>query len=256
MPETDLDLLIAAARAAGEIARPFWRADPRKWDKPGDAGPVSEADLAVNVHLHDRLRAARPDYGWLSEESEDDPERLAREYCFIVDPIDGTRAFLAGQSAWSHSLAVTRNGHVSAAVVYLPIPDKLYVAAAGQGATLNGQPIHVSQAADPEVASILTSKAVLAPENWRGLPPANRHFRPSLAYRLSLVAEGRFDAMLTLRPTWEWDIAAGCLIVAEAGGRAATRSGAAPVFNTPGAQTDGLLATSPTLYQPLLDRLA
>ena len=120
MPAADLPLLIEAAREAGRIARSFNGA-AKSWNKPGDAGPVTEADLAVNDMLEERLLAARPGYGWLSEETQDTPERLAREKVFIVDPIDGTRSFVEGDDSWAHSLAVAENGIVTAGVVFLPM---------------------------------------------------------------------------------------------------------------------------------------
>ena len=109
MLAADLELLEAAAREAGEIARSYWREDPQVWDKGGD-DPVSEADFAVDKHLHQRLLGARPDYGWVSEETEDNQERLQAERVFIVDPIDGTRSFVAGEKTWAHSLAIALNG--------------------------------------------------------------------------------------------------------------------------------------------------
>ena len=124
MPATDLELLEAAAREAGEIALKYWRDDPQVWDKGGD-DPVSEADFAVDKHLHERLLAERPEYGWVSEETEDNTERLNAERVFIVDPIDGTRSFVAGQQTWAHSLAVAVNGTIVAGCVYLPARDKM-----------------------------------------------------------------------------------------------------------------------------------
>ena len=256
MPETDLALLEAAAREAGEIARRFWREDPQVWDKGGD-DPVSEADFAVDSHLKTRLMAARPDYGWVSEETEDDPARLAAESVFIVDPIDGTRSFVAGERTWAHSLAVVRNGAPASACVYLPVLDKLYVAASGAGAKLNGTPIRAADPGEIGAATILAPRVATQPQFWKPPAPAfERHFRPSLAYRLALVAEGRFDAMLTLRPAWEWDIAAGVLIVTEAGGVATDRRGGALSFNTPSRQTAGAVAAGPDLHRRLIGALA
>jgi myo-inositol-1(or 4)-monophosphatase len=256
LPADDLALLIDAARAAGDTALPHWRADPRTWDKGDGAGPVTEADLAVDRLLRRDLTAARPAYGWLSEETEDNPDRLSAECVFIVDPIDGTRAFIAGERTWSHSLAIARAGEVVAAVVYLPVIGKLYAAARGQGATLNGTPIAVTAHDDADSATLLASKPVVAPDRWRApMPRFTRHFRPSLAYRLCLVGEGRFDAMLALRPTWEWDIAAGHLIVQEAGGTATDRRGAPLRFNAPHPQTAGCLAAG-AVHGALLGRLA
>ncbi len=256
MPASDLDLLADAAREAGRIARAFWREDPQVWDKGSD-DPVSEADFAVDTYLKTALLAARPDYGWVSEETEDDPARLSARRVFIVDPIDGTRAFVAGEPTWAHSLAVVEDGLVTAACVYLPVRDKFYTAAKGVGATLNGQPIRASLGDTIPNARVLTPRVTMQEQFWKsGAPGFERHFRPSLAYRLALVGEGRFDAMLTLRPAWEWDIAAGALIVEEAGARVTDRHGASLIFNSPSRQTSGVVAASLALHPLFLKELA
>ena len=257
MPASDLGLLIDAARAAGRIATGYAGQTAKRWDKPEGAGPVTEADLAVDAMLAKRLRTARPDYGWLSEESRDDGARLSAGRVFIIDPIDGTRAFIEGSSAWAHALAVVEDGIVTAAVIYLPMKDKLYAAAAGEGATLNGAPIRVGAQAALEGATLLSARPVHEARHWRGPVPAfRREYRPSLAYRLSLVAEGRFDAMLTLRRTWEWDIAAGDLILREAGARTSDRRGQAMRFNNTVPQLDGMIAANPVLHAELAGALA
>ncbi|MSU91937.1 3'(2'),5'-bisphosphate nucleotidase CysQ [Rhodobacteraceae bacterium 2CG4] len=249
----DLALLVRAARIAGPIAMRHFRAAPRAWDKPGGAGPVSEADLEVDAALAAVLRAARPDYGWLSEESPDDAARLQRARVFVVDPIDGTRAFLAGTSAFSHALAVVERGAVTAAVVYLPAQDRLFAAARGGGASLNGAAIRVSAAAEPAASRILATRPSLLPEHWpRGVPTAERGYRPSLAYRMCLVAEGRYDALATFRDSWDWDLAAGTLIVREAGGTVTDAAGAAPVFATARPRQAGCIAAPPALHRRLL----
>ncbi|SLN71434.1 Inositol-1-monophosphatase [Roseovarius albus] len=256
MPARDLELLIDAAHEAGRIAIKFTGTDAKRWDKPGDAGPVTEADLAVNVMLGDVLREARPEYGWLSEETEDDASRLDKERVFIIDPIDGTRSFIEGSNTWAHAIAVADQGIVTAAVVYLPLRDKLYAAAAGRGATLNGQPISVSNRNDLIGASVLAAKPTLKPEHWPGgVPDFNRSHRPSLAYRQSLVAEGRFDAMLTLRPTWEWDIAASDLILREAGAVTTDQLGQGLIFNNPTPRVNGVVTANPSLHASLIKAL-
>ena len=146
MPENDITLLTDAALEAGRIARGFWRDDPQVWDKGGD-DPVSEADFAVDSYLKETLIAARPDYGWVSEETDDDPRRLRAERIFVVDPIDGTRSFVAGEKTWAHSLAIVERGIPVAACVYLPVREKLYLATRGGGARLNGTPISASNRA-------------------------------------------------------------------------------------------------------------
>jgi len=257
LPESDIDLLFRAAREAGDIACRFWKSAPENWDKGGGAGPVSEADLAVNAHLRRMLAAARPDYGWLSEESEDDKTRLRCERVFIIDPIDGTRAFIAGEETWAHSLAIARDGRIETAVVHLPVRNRTYSAVRGAGAFVNGRAMRASACSTVAQATILAARASFDPVHWKGGSlPASRAFRPSLAYRLALVGEGRFDAMLTLRDTWEWDVAAGTLIVQEAGATVTDRRGAAPVFNNPHPALAGLVAAPAGLHGALLARLS
>ena len=253
----DRDLLIEAAREAGRIALRHFGNGPEVWDKGDGQGPVTQADLDIDSMLRTTLRAARPDYGWLSEESADSPERLTRGRVFVIDPIDGTRAFIAGEDSFSHSLAVVEDGVPVAAAVFLPRKDRLYAAALGLGATRDGLPIAASGRGTLDGAEILGAKSNFNDHHWKnGPPPVTRRFVSSLAYRLALVAEGAFDAMLTLRDAWEWDIAAGALLVTEAGGRAQTRRGADLRFNNARPQVDGVVAGTRAVQSALLDRLA
>ncbi|MFA8443688.1 inositol monophosphatase [Yoonia sp.] len=256
MPETDLALLVDAARRSGDIAKRYFRQDPDVTHKPDGAGPVTAGDLAVNAMLEGFLQAARPDYGWLSEETEDNPARLDTQRQFIIDPIDGTRAFIDGSEDWAHSLAITENGVPVAAAVYLPMRDMMFAACKGGGATLNGAPICATdvQMAD---ATVLGAKPNFDGRFWAGgvLPPIKRAFRSSLAYRLCLVAQGRFDGMITLRPSWEWDIAAGALIITEANGVVTDQHGADLCFNNEHPQVPGVLAAGKGLHADLLARL-
>lgn len=253
MRETDLDLLIRAAQEAGRIATRYTGREARRWDKPDGAGPVTEADLAVNAMLEQMLPAARPGYGWLSEETEDSADRLNRERVFIVDPIDGTRSFADGSRTWAHSLAVAERGVVTAAVIFLPMRDLLFSASAGSGAALNGVPIRVSNPPALAEARVLAARPNLLPDHWIGrvAPAFQREYRPSLAYRLALVAQGRFDGMLTLRPSWEWDIAAGDLILREAGGLCTDRFGTALRFNNTRPRLAGVIAGGRTVHEGL-----
>ena len=254
-PDADLALLEAAALAAGEIALGYAGRHGEVRDKPGGLGPVTEADLAVDAMLHARLIGARPGYGWLSEESEDGPERLGLSRVFIVDPIDGTRAFIAGQRAWSHSLAVAEGGRIVAAVVHLPALGKTYAAAAGGGARRNGEPIAASDRTALDGARVLATAGQLDARFWPGgVPAVERMFRPSIAYRLCLVADGTADAMVTFRDTWEWDLAAGALIAAEAGAAISDRSGGDVAFNRPHPAVDGALVAAPAVHRALLAR--
>ncbi|KIC49915.1 3'(2'),5'-bisphosphate nucleotidase CysQ [Tateyamaria sp. ANG-S1] len=256
MPATDLPLLIDAARIAGRVATSFAGPTAVRWDKPGDAGPVTEADLAVNEVLERTLRLARPDYGWLSEETEDDAARLSADTVFIIDPIDGTRSFVEGGRTWAISIGVAHQGIVTAAAIYLPLRDKLYAAGTGLGATLNGAPLLATRGAMTPGSKVLAARPTFDSKHWRDTAPSvERHYRPSLAYRLSLVGEGKFDGMLTLRPTWEWDIAAGSLIVAEAGGTITDRTGAPLRFNNAHPALNGVVAGGPGLHRALVGEL-
>ncbi len=250
----DLALMVAAAEAAGVIALGYFRVDVESWDKPGQ-GPVTEADLAIDAMLRAELGAARPDYGWLSEESEGEHDRASRERVFIIDPIDGTRAFIAGQEGWGVALAVAERGQVVAAAMHLPARGETFAAALGQGASLNGAPIRASGRAMLEGAAALVTASQLKDELWPGgPPPVKRHFRPSLAWRLCLVGQGRFDLMVTLRPAYEWDIAAGSLIAAEAGAVVTDGEGAALAFNRHPARAPGVIAAPEALHRALMAR--
>ena len=143
---------------------------------------MTEADLAVNAMQERRLRGTRPGYGWLSEESPDGSARRECEQVFIIGPIDGTRAFIAGESTFSHSLAVAPNGLVTAAVVYVPARDLMFAASLDGVATCNGDVISASGRAEVAGANILTTKANLAPQHWIGpVPDVTRSFRASVA---------------------------------------------------------------------------
>lgn len=256
MPGPDLTLLADAARAAGDIAMRFWRKDPQVWDKGGDHGPVTEADLAINDMLKAMLLTARPGYGWLSEETPDSADRMAMDRVFILDPIDGTRAFVAGEDNFAVSIAVAEAGRVIAGAVMMPAKNRLYTGEIGGAAYCDGAEIRVGARRDLVGSNLLATKANMEPSHWPGgVPDLKRSFRTSLAYRLCLAAEGRYDGMITFRNTWEWDIAAGSLICECAGARVTDRTGTALRFNTPRAMTAGVIATNPALHGAIMARL-
>ncbi|MGF1444972.1 MAG: 3'(2'),5'-bisphosphate nucleotidase CysQ [Pikeienuella sp.] len=253
----DRALLVTAVEAAGAIALARHRGPVRRWEKSGGQGPVSDADLEVNAHLSEHLRTARPGYGWLSEEDPDDHARLAATRVFIIDPIDGTRAFLADDPGFSVVAAVVEAGRAVAGAVHLPARGETYAAHLAGGATKTVGGATAPVAADPGLGlaggELLASRAAMAPENWpRGVPAMRRVQRPSLAWRLCLVADGRAAATLTIRPAWEWDIAAGALIAAEAGCIVTDHEGAALVFNQVPPRLPGLIVAAPELHAGLL----
>lgn len=255
MPDSDLELLIKAAHKAADIAKPFANGSVKSWEKDDGAGPVTEADLAVNQMLSGFLRSERPDYGWLSEESEDEMSRLSAERCFVIDPIDGTRSFIKGEDTWAHSFAITERGEPVAAVVFLPMLNYLYCAQKGEGATLNGQAISVSNAPSLLGSNILAARPAQDMRFWKNgiVPQFNRFHRPSLAYRLALVAEGQYDGMITFRDSWEWDICAGALITTEAGAVVSDTFGKPLVFNQRHPITKGVVSATPHVHSDFLD---
>ncbi len=251
----DLELIEESARAAGQVALSHFRTAVEQWEKPGNAGPVSAADLAVNAVLHERLRKARPGYGWLSEEDDDSHDRLRTSRVFVVDPIDGTRAFLEGKEGFSVCVAVVEHGMPTAAVVHLPARQETYTAVIGRGAHLNGTRLSASKRTGLDGATMLINSSHLKPEFWPGgVPPVERHFRSSLAWRLCLVASGRFDTLATMRVAHEWDVASGVLIAGEAGALVTGRSGEKITLNDPEPRVPGLIVAPPALHAALLKR--
>jgi myo-inositol-1(or 4)-monophosphatase len=228
-PRALAEHLGAALREAGPIAlRSYRNGDIKSWTKSGNS-PVSEADIAVDEFL--RARLTRQGYGWLSEESVDDRARLSSRRLFIVDPIDGTRSFLAGRTDWSIVAAVVEDGRPLAAAVYAPVDDELFLASAGGGATRNGQRIAVTDGENLSQARIAGPKPFLerVSEFDRGSVHEPKIY--SLALRMTRVAEGRIDAALASVNASDWDLAAADLLVHEAGGVLTDFAGQTLVYN-------------------------
>jgi myo-inositol-1(or 4)-monophosphatase len=228
----DLALIRDAARQAGEIALSHFGKSPEVWWKLEGRSPVSAADFASNDRLQMLLLGARPEYGWLSEETDDDAARLERDTLFVVDPIDGTRAFINGEKTWCVSVAVVHRGSPVAGVLFAPALEEEFFAVAGGPAILNGRPIDVSAARPGEVREIAVAEDMLnsfSPDFRRTLHRI-RHV-PSLAYRLAMVAAGRIDGTVVKRNSHDWDLAAADLILERAGGRLVDMQGKRLVYN-------------------------
>ncbi|MEM7464870.1 MAG: 3'(2'),5'-bisphosphate nucleotidase CysQ [Pseudomonadota bacterium] len=246
-----LDILEQTAVKAGEIALRYFRADNKVWMKPGDS-PVSEADFEVDAFLRQELLEARPDYGWLSEETADSEDRLDRKEIFVVDPIDGTRGFIAGNVHWCISIAVIRNGCPVGAVLHCPAVERTFLAAAGMGSRLNGtalEPVY-----GETVHSLTGSKklnrdiASKFPEKFDIIP-----YGPSLAYRVAMVASGEVDGAYARSGAHEWDLAAADLVLSEAGGSVTDSSSNPIVYNTPKTRLPALVISGPGRNTTLLD---
>ncbi len=256
-PETKDDhaLLLEAIAQAGEIARKFFRADFKSWDKAKN-DPVTEADVAIDAMLRAKLTSARPAYGWLSEETQDTPDRLACDKVWIVDPIDGTRAFIKGLPHFVVSVALTWKGQPISAAIYNPITDELYEAQKGKGALLNGSAIHVSDRREIENCRMLGHKDLFESEKWKHpWPEMQIESRNSIALRMAMAASGAWDACVTLAHKADWDIAASDLIVTESGGRATNHRGEAFIYNAKNPKHHAVVAAGPVLHAKLIDRL-
>jgi len=226
----DAELLKDTVREAGVLALSLFRTELRNWTK-GASSPVSEADIAVNDLLEARLRAATPDYGWLSEESVDDDERLGRRLTWIVDPIDGTRGYLAGREDWCVSVALVEDAAPVLAAVFVPVAGEFFFAARGHGATLNDQPIRATSGTRIDFSRLAGPKPLVERLN---IAPGEIALHPrigSLALRLCRVAQGELDAAFAGGNSHDWDLAAADLIVQEANGRMTALSGEGILYN-------------------------
>jgi myo-inositol-1(or 4)-monophosphatase len=229
---SDLELIADAARQAGKVALGYFNQAPEVWWKNEGRSPVSAADFAANRTLESILRAARPDYGWLSEETEDSGDRLSRDTLFIIDPIDGTRAFLAGMDLWCVSVAVVRHGRPVAGVLYAPALEELFEAVKGGVALKNGRPITVSTKPLDAPGRFAIAEDVLKafPEPFKHRIERVKHV-PSLAYRIAMVADGQIDGTFIKHNSHDWDLAAADLILERAGGRLVDLRGDVPLYN-------------------------
>ncbi len=214
----DLGLIREAARAAGEIAMSFFGQGPDVWRKSGGS-PVSAADMAVDTYLRTNLTALRPDYGWVSEESDPtDPETDSGVY-FVVDPIDGTRGFLAEDPRWAISVAIVSEARPVTAVLHMPALRATYWAGAGVGAWLDGTALAASSRIELSGARVAGPSAWIKSPMLADLKVETHAYVPSLAYRLALVAEDTVDGAFARPGSHDWDLAAADLLVHEAGGK-------------------------------------
>jgi myo-inositol-1(or 4)-monophosphatase len=245
------DELAEIVREAGTLAASMSGAQLKHWTKHGDS-PVTEADMAVDRLLHDRLTRLAPDCGWLSEETEDDRARLGSRRLWVVDPIDGTRAYLAGRTDWAVSVALVDNGRPVVGAVFAPAEDGLYLAAAGEGATRDGAPL-AAKAGDSFAAARVAGPKPMIAELETSLPGIVAEPKVhSLALRLARVASGQLDVAFASKSSHDWDLAAADLIVHEAGGAFGTLDGAIARYNSAEARHGALIAAERARYQRLI----
>ena len=248
--ERELTRLTSAMKKAGEramdLAREGFDVQTKK-----DRSPVTTADLEVNRILHDMQETHFPDDGWLSEESPDDPARLGKARVWIVDPIDGTKAFVNKLPEYCISVGLVEAGMPVLAAILNPSTDELYTAVIGDGLRLNGQPM-TPAAPLAERAEIMVSPWEYRGGRWTDLE-GRVQCRPmlSIAHALALVAAGRVQATLTIEPENEWDLAAGVLLVQESGGTVADAEGRPFTFNQATPRFRGVIAVAATAEENL-----
>ena len=244
------DQLARAVREAGDLALTTFNASLKHWIKGKDS-PVSEADIAVDNLLRERLLAVVPDAGWLSEETEDDPARLSKRQVWVVDPIDGTRAYIAGLVDWTVSAALVEDGRPIVAALFAPAENEFFSAIVGEGAICNGQQIMATEGEDLERARLsgprrTVEQLVAAVPTIMALPRVH-----SLALRFARVAQGRLDAALSGGSSHDWDLAAADLLVHEACGALTTLAGDRILYNRPEPVHGPLVAAGRLRHQAL-----
>lgn len=251
--DEDLDRAIEAVRKAGELALKRFRTGVKSWRK-ADGTPVSDADLEVDGLLRELLVNAPPHYGWHSEESQPQ-STLTNERFWLVDPIDGTMAFLGGNESWCISLALIEKGRPILGIIHAPAQRTIYSAVRGGGAKLNGVPISVSSRQMLEGARLIVNPSALNPQRWQNpLPAIERLTVPSLALRLAHVAQGSCDGTLALSYKHDWDLAAGDILVSEAQGIISDLDGGALHYDRGYPKRLGFVGANPVIHAAILAR--
>ncbi len=265
MPATEVELprdlsheveqLAAAVREAGQLALSLFGKPIKTWTKGPSQSPVTEADIAADDLLREKLSAIAPDIAWLSEESTDDPARLNARRVWVVDPIDGTRAFMGGLPDWAVCAALIEDGRPILGCLYAPALDEFFAARAGAGATCNGVPIAVSSGTEVENAQIAGPRKLME-RLQAAAPPITMMPRVhSLALRLTRVAQGVFDAAIAGGNSYDWDLAAADLLVHEAGGTLTPVGDGTVTYNRPVPRHGMLVATGRDRHAALIKLL-
>jgi myo-inositol-1(or 4)-monophosphatase len=253
-PAADLELAMRAARAAGDAVLPYFHDTPEVRFKGPDQ-PVTEADLSADRVLHAMLLGERPEYGWLSEETADSPDRLGRRRLWVVDPIDGTNSFVKRIPDWVVCVGLVEDGLPIVGVVYNACRGEMYHASLGGGAFLNGRPIRVTPtAAGGDAPGLVASRSEVLRGDFARFGAAGWRMEGlgSTAYRMAKVAEGAADATLSAGSKSEWDVCAADLIVREAGGGVTDFSGAPYRYNLEETRRRGVIATNGLLHDAVL----
>lgn len=256
LPQEELALLKQAAAEAGRIALHYFKKDPDVWYKDGNS-PVTEADFAVDNYLRKTLLNARPDYGWISEETADERDVVSRQRFFVVDPIDGTRSFIRGDDQWCVSIAIIENGRPVAGVLECSVRDEVLEAHCDGIAMQNNEPIRVGSQNAGEPLSIALSRSAFdsLPANLRDHVQMHPYVS-SLAYRIGMVARGEIAGTFVRPNSNDWDLAAADLILSRAGGRLVDVAGAPLYYGGASSGQGALVASSGKLLEEMLSVVA
>lgn len=256
-----LEIMTQATHEAGQAIMNYYRpgetvSTMAEVREKSHNNPLTKADLEANTTLRHHLLSTHPQCGWLSEETADTQKRRQHRWIWVVDPIDGTKEFIMGLPQFALSVALVEEGRPVAACVHNPATNETFTAIKGGGAQLNNQPIHTTSQQQLLGATCLASRSETQRGEWSAFKN-EWHIQTmgSIAYKLALVAAGRFDMTFTLTPKNEWDYCAGELLVQEAGGQVTHKNGESCLYNQADTKIRALLATNGPLHGQLLARL-
>lgn len=251
--DRERQLLSEAVGSASELALELFNRGVKSWNK-SDKTPITEADLAVDRELRERLTAARPDYGWLSEETKDDASRLERRRVWIVDPIDGTKGFVRGNDQWCISAALVEDGVPVVGVIANPATGELFEAVRNAGARVNGKRLAAPSREDVSGCTMVMHKSIVGSGKWgKPWPDLSLAMWNSMALRLCRVATGEAHGTVVVSHKCDWDLAAADLIVREAGGKVTGLTGDTMRYNRPETRHRGVVGAGETLHRCLLE---
>lgn len=240
---------------AGKLALKWFKKDPEQWEKD-DGSLVSKADIEVNDLLNKLLKNKNPEFGWLSEENEDDKSRLNKKITFVVDPLDGTKAFLEGKKEFSISVAIVKNGLPISGIVFSPSTGEIFEAEKNKGSWRNNKKVIISNYKKLEKCKMIAFKPMFSHPAWKKpWPKMDVENRNSIAYRMALVASGQYDAMMALNSKNDWDIAAGDLLISEAGGNVTLHTSKKIIYNTENTKKPSVIGANKAIHEKIIKRV-
>jgi myo-inositol-1(or 4)-monophosphatase len=240
---------------AGKLALKWFKKDPEQWKKE-DGSLVSKADIEINDLLNKLLKNKNPEFGWLSEENEDDKSRLNKKITFVVDPLDGTKAFLEGKKEFSISVAIVKNGLPISGIVFSPSTGEMFEAEKNKGSWKNNKKVIISNYNRLEKCKMIAFKPMFSHPAWKEpWPKMDVENRNSIAYRMALVASGQYDAMMALNSKNDWDIAAGDLLISEAGGIVTLHTNKKIIYNIENTKKPSVIGTNKAIHEKIIKRV-